>query len=82
MKISSQLANNFDYCSAEIGILLSKNSLLRVLGASAVSSFLNRYSENSHERICASRENFQQLQCVKHIKYSIVPNWFRSLCWS
>jgi hypothetical protein len=34
MKISSQLANNFDYCSAEISFF--KLSPLRVLSASAV----------------------------------------------
>ena len=31
MKISSQLANNFDYCSAESEYFLIKNSLLCVL---------------------------------------------------
>src|SRR3972149_12094521 len=35
--ISSQLANNFDYCSTVFGVLfLIKNSLLRVLRLSAV----------------------------------------------
>src|SRR5207247_8341927 len=36
MKISSQLENNFDYCSTEIEYLLIKNSLLCALSASAV----------------------------------------------
>jgi hypothetical protein len=40
MKISSQLANNFDYCSAEFGVSLIKNSSLCVLRASAVKIFL------------------------------------------
>jgi hypothetical protein len=35
---------------------LIKNSLLR---ASAVSSLLDRYNQNSHGKICASGENFQ-----------------------
>jgi hypothetical protein len=38
MKISSQLANNFDYCSAEFGDFLTKNFLLRALRASVVQS--------------------------------------------
>jgi hypothetical protein len=46
MKISSQLANNFDYCSAEI---LYLKVFLCVLYASAV-----RYPET-----CVSRESFQ-----------------------
>ena len=32
-----------------------KNSLLCALSASAVSSLLNRYNQNSHPKICASR---------------------------
>ena len=36
MKISSQLANNFDYCSAEFGVFFNKDSLLGALRASAV----------------------------------------------
>jgi hypothetical protein len=36
MKISSQLTNNFDYCSAEFGVFFNKDSLLRALRASAL----------------------------------------------
>ena len=46
-ELSSQLANNFDYCSTEIGAFLIKNSLLCALGASAVNSLLDRYHQNS-----------------------------------
>jgi len=38
MKISSQLANNFDYCSAEFGVLLDKN-LLPLCAASFCGEF-------------------------------------------
>jgi hypothetical protein len=41
---------------------LIKNSLLRVLRASAVSSLLDRYNQNSRWKICASCENFQVQQ--------------------
>jgi len=40
---------------AEFGVFLIKNSLLR---ASAVSSFQDRDSQNSHWEICLSCENF------------------------
>jgi len=36
MKISSQLANNFDYCSAEFGESFDQNALLCALSASAL----------------------------------------------
>ena len=37
---------------------LIKNSLLRALRASAVSSLLDRYNQNNHWKICARCENF------------------------
>jgi len=40
MKISSQLANNLDYCSAEFGVSL-QNSFLRVLRALSVSAVID-----------------------------------------
>ena len=44
---------------AEFGVFLIKNSLLRALRASAVSSLLDRDNQNSHWEICTSRKNFQ-----------------------
>jgi hypothetical protein len=40
MKISSQLANNFDYSSAEIEMVFDKISLLFVLSVSAVNQMV------------------------------------------
>ena len=42
MKISSQLANNFDYCSVEFGVLIDRILFSACSGVSAVNSFLNR----------------------------------------
>jgi len=38
---------------------LIKNSLLRALSASAVSSLLDRYNQNRHWKICGHGENFR-----------------------
>ena len=42
---------------AEFGVFFIKNSLLRALRASAVSSLLDRDNQNSHWEICASSED-------------------------
>jgi hypothetical protein len=45
--------------SPSFRVFLIKNSLLRTLRASAVSSLLDRDNQNSHWEICANSENSQ-----------------------